>query len=108
MKFVKREKSRITKNDFSCLSNLNLGHLQSSTDENKMTIGKISIRTIQKLADCGQQTIVGGPNCKLTNLSSPSVYKLIDELENLGIIKEITGAKRGKIYMFRDYTKLFN
>lgn len=45
---------------------------------------------------------------KLTNLSSPSVYKLIDELENLEIIKEITGAKRGKIYMFRDYTKLFN
>lgn len=45
---------------------------------------------------------------KLTNLSSPSAYKLIDKLENLGIIKEITGAKRGKIYMFRDYTKLFN
>lgn len=45
---------------------------------------------------------------KLTNLSSPSVYKLIDELESLEIIKEITGAKRGKIYMFRDYTKLFN
>ena len=45
---------------------------------------------------------------KLTNLSSPSVYKLIDELENLGIIKEITGAKRGRIYMFRDYTSLFN
>ncbi len=45
---------------------------------------------------------------KLTNLSSPSVYKLIDDLESLGIIKETTGAKRGKIYMFREYTKLFN
>lgn len=45
---------------------------------------------------------------KLTNLSFPSVYKLIDELESLEIIKEITGAKRGKIYMFSDYTKLFN
>lgn len=42
---------------------------------------------------------------KLTNLSSPSVYKLIDDIESLGIIKETTGAKRGKIYMFREYTK---
>jgi Fic family protein len=45
---------------------------------------------------------------KITKLSSPSVYKLIDELEKLEVLKEITGAKRGKIYMFRDYTKLFN
>jgi len=44
----------------------------------------------------------------LTNLSLPSVYKLIDDLEKLEIIKETTGAKRGKIYMFREYTNLFN
>ncbi len=44
----------------------------------------------------------------LTNLSLPSVYKLIDDLEKLDIIKETTGAKRGKIYMFREYTNLFN
>ncbi|MCX2681772.1 Fic family protein [Galbibacter sp. EGI 63066] len=43
----------------------------------------------------------------LTNLSMPSVYKLIDELEKLGIIQEITGGKRGKLYLFRDYIKLF-
>jgi len=45
---------------------------------------------------------------ELTNLSLPSVYKLIDTLEELEIINEITGAKRGKLYLFRDYTKLFN
>jgi cell filamentation protein, protein adenylyltransferase len=45
---------------------------------------------------------------ELTNLSLPSVYKLIDTLEGLEIINEITGAKRGKLYLFRDYTKLFN
>ncbi len=44
---------------------------------------------------------------ELTNLSSPSVYKLIDELEKLEILTEITGAKRGKLYLFREYTKLF-
>ncbi len=44
---------------------------------------------------------------KLTNLSPPSVYKLISEMENLGILKEITGLKRGKQYLFREYTNLF-
>ena len=43
----------------------------------------------------------------LTGLSKPSVYKLIEQLESLNILKEITGAKRGKIYFFDDYIKLF-
>lgn len=45
---------------------------------------------------------------ELTKLSAPSAYKLIDDLEKLEIINEITGSKRGKLYLFRDYTKLFN
>ena len=44
----------------------------------------------------------------ITNLSMPSVYKLISELEQLGIIKELTGAKRGKQYWFSEYVKIFN
>lgn len=56
-----------------------------------------------------QRPILGASKVKnLTNLSLPSVYKLIDDLEKLDIIKETTGAKRGKIYMFREYTNLFN
>ncbi len=44
---------------------------------------------------------------ELTGLSKPSVYKLIEQLEALNILKEITGAQRGKIYFFDDYLKLF-
>jgi Fic family protein len=44
---------------------------------------------------------------EVTNLSLPTVYKLLEELEKLGIIQEITGSKRGKLYLFRKYTKLF-
>ncbi|MFT7344646.1 MAG: Fic family protein [Lentimonas sp.] len=43
----------------------------------------------------------------ITGLSMPSAYKLIDQLESLKIIREITGAKRGKIYVFEDYLSLF-
>lgn len=42
-----------------------------------------------------------------TNLSFPSVYKLLRELEELNILSEITGGKRGKLYVFKDYLKLF-
>ncbi len=50
--------------------------------------------TVQKVAD-------------ITELSLPSAYKLVNELEKFGILKEITGAKRGKQYWFDDYLKLF-
>lgn len=34
-------------------------------------------------------------------------YALIADLEKLGIIKEITGAERGRLYLFEDYVSLF-
>jgi len=43
----------------------------------------------------------------LTELSPPSAYTLVNKLEQLSILKEITGAKRGKNYMFEDYINLF-
>lgn len=55
-----------------------------------------------------QHPIVEARKAKeITGLSSPSVYKLLEILEKLEIIKEITGSKRGKLYMFRDYVELF-
>lgn len=44
---------------------------------------------------------------EVTGLSSPSVYKLIKELENLKILEEVTGGKRSKIYIFREYLNIF-
>lgn len=55
-----------------------------------------------------QRPIIDAQKVKyLTGLSSPSVYKLIEKLEKLEILNEITGGKRGKIYLFGEYTKLF-
>ncbi len=44
---------------------------------------------------------------QITKLSLPSVYKLIKELEDFKILDEITGSKRGKLFVFNDYLKLF-
>lgn len=40
-------------------------------------------------------------------ISPASAYKLIADLEQFGILKEITGGKRGKMYLFAAYLQLF-
>lgn len=44
---------------------------------------------------------------KITNISMPSSYKLINEMEKINVLKEITGYQRGRNYIFNDYINLF-
>ncbi|MEO6422524.1 MAG: hypothetical protein ABIR84_07575 [Candidatus Nitrotoga sp.] len=44
---------------------------------------------------------------EVAEVSPASAYKLITDLESFGILKEITGDKRGKMYIFAAYLKLF-
>lgn len=44
---------------------------------------------------------------EIVSLSAASAYKLVADFERLGILKEITGAKRGKFYLFSKYLDLF-
>jgi len=43
----------------------------------------------------------------ITKVSIATAYKIISELENYKIIKEITGRKRERIFKFESYLKLF-
>lgn len=82
--------------------------LQKEVEVKLQTLGSRSYNAQLTLNHLYQKPIVDAQKVKeLTGLSSPSVYKLIEELEKLEILTEITGAKRGKIYLFREYTKLF-
>ncbi len=87
--------------------------LQKEAEVKIQTLGSRSHNAQLILNHLYQKPIIDAQKVKkITSLSSPSVYKLIDELENLEILTEITGteitgAKRGKIYSFREYTKLF-
>jgi Fic family protein len=40
--------------------------------------------------------------------SNVTAYKLIDTLEKLEILKEVSGAQRNKLYVFNEYLNLFN
>lgn len=44
---------------------------------------------------------------EITGVSGPTAYRLLDELVSAGVLKEITGGKRGKIYGFDKYIGLF-
>ncbi len=44
---------------------------------------------------------------EVTGLSLPSAYKLIEDLEKMKILNEITGSKRDRLFIFREYIKLF-
>ena len=83
-------------------------NLQKEVETKLQTLGSRSHNAQLILNHLYQRPIIDAQKVKdLTGLSSPSVYKLIEELEKLEILTEITGGKRGKIYLFREYTKLF-
>ena len=44
---------------------------------------------------------------EVAGISYPSAYKLIEILEKVGILKEITGAQRSREYIFEKYIGLF-
>ena len=44
---------------------------------------------------------------EVAEISMPSAYKLVAELEKMSVLKEITGSQRGKAYVFDDYLNLF-
>lgn len=45
---------------------------------------------------------------KIIGKSFSTTSKLIADMEKIGILKEITGAGRGKLYVFKEYINLFN
>ena len=44
---------------------------------------------------------------EVVSVSAASAYKLVDDFEKMGILKEVTGSKRGKFYLFQKYIDIF-
>lgn len=87
----------------------NILKLQKEVDAKIQTLGSRANKANLLMNYMYQHPMIEAQKAKeITGLSLPSVYKLLEELENLQILNEITGAKRGKLYLFRDYTRLFH
>lgn len=44
---------------------------------------------------------------QITKLSQVSAYKLIEDFVKLGILKEVSGGQRNRIYLFHEYFRVF-
>lgn len=44
---------------------------------------------------------------KKLNLKHPTVYHLLNDFQNFGILKEVTGFKRNRLFIFSEYLGLF-
>lgn len=82
--------------------------LQKEVDEKLQNLGSRTNNARNVVTKMYQHPLVDAQKVsEITGLSMPSSYTLISKLEQLGIIKEITGAKRGKNYWFKEYIQLF-
>jgi Fic family protein len=56
-----------------------------------------------------QRPIVGIPDiAQKTGISAPTIAKSIRHLEKLGVIREITGKQRGRMFVYSDYLNILN
>ncbi len=86
----------------------NILQLQKQTDTKIQSLGSRAANAQKITNSLYQRPIIDADQVqKVTGLSFPSSYKLIMELERVGLLKEITGGQRGRKYLFQDYYKLF-
>jgi Fic family protein len=82
--------------------------LQKMIDNKLKEIGGRSVDARKVVEYLYTQPIVDAQRVStITGKSLKSTYSLLALLEELDIVKEITGAQRGKLYMFEDYVNLF-
>jgi Fic family protein len=86
----------------------NILKLQQQVDTKIQKLGSRSANAQKVMNSLYQHPLINASKVGVvTGLSSASVYKLIADLEKLEILQEITGDKRSKQYLFKEYIDLF-
>jgi Fic family protein len=86
----------------------NILKLQRDVDEKLQQLGSRTNKARSIVNHLYEHPIIDANKVsEITALSMPTAYKLISELESLGIISENTGGKRGRQYKFQEYIDLF-
>jgi len=86
----------------------NILKLQKEVETKLQTLGSRAANAQKVLYSLYQRPMTDAVKVgKAAGLSPASAYKLIADLERLEILKEITGGKRGKMYIFNAYLNLF-
>ena len=86
----------------------NILKLQKQVEAQIQTLGSRTSNAQKVLNYLYQRPLVDAAKIgEVAEVSPASAYKLIVDLEQFGILKEITGGKRGKRYLFDSYLQLF-
>lgn len=82
--------------------------LQKEVEEKIQTLERRAANAQKVLNHLYQRPIIDASRVsKVAEVSPASAYKLIADFERLEILTEITGGKRGKMYLFASYFRLF-
>ncbi|MFA7347636.1 MAG: Fic family protein [Desulfurivibrionaceae bacterium] len=86
----------------------NILKLQKQVDGQIQTLGSRTANAQKVLRYLYQHPMIDAAKTgAVADISPASAYKLVADLEQFGILKEITGGKRGKMYLFDAYLQLF-
>ena len=86
----------------------NILKLQKQVDRKIQTLGSRTANAQKIICYLYQHPMISAARGgEAAGISPATTYKLIADLEQLGILEEITGGKRGKTYIFADYLQLF-
>jgi len=82
--------------------------LQKQIDTKLQTLGSRAGNAQKVMHYLYQKPVISAAKIvEVTQLSAATSYKLIADFERLGIIIEVTGALRGKLYIFKEYLDYF-
>ena len=82
--------------------------LQKNVEEKIQSLGSRAANAQKILNYLYQRPMIDAARAsKVAEVTAPSAYRLISDLERLEILKEFTGGKRGKRYLFSSYLRLF-
>jgi len=86
----------------------NILKLQKQVEAQIQTLGSRALNAQKVLNYLYQRPLLDAAKVgEVAQISPASAYKLIADLEQFRILKEITGGKRGKHYLFDSYVQLF-
>jgi Fic family protein len=82
--------------------------LQKTLAEKVNTLGSRAADANKVIEELYKNPVINAVKIgQIIEKSNVSAYKLVADMEKIGILREITGGQRGRLYAFEDYLKLF-
>jgi len=86
----------------------NILKLQKKVDEQIQTLGSRAANAQKVLHALYRHPVINAADVgRIAKISAASAYKLVADLERLKVLREITGGRRGRTYLFDSYVKFF-